>query len=144
MRIVLGVVVALVVMMVVTFGLSVAPWFAFGLDAVLEPGRFDTVFAYDVWALAVAFGGALLGGFVAARVGRSQIAVLVLAAFAFVGGVVNAVQMARRPEPGPRPSGVTIQQVMETRREPGWYTLTILVLGVPGVVIGGSFGRSRG
>ena len=143
MRIALGVIVALVAMMVVTFGLSVAPWFVFGLDTVLEPGRFDTVRAYDVYAIAVAFGGAVLGGWIAARIGRSQVAVLVLAGFAILGGVVNAVQQAARPEPGPRSSGVTIQQVMETRREPGWYTWLIPVLGVPGVLIGGRVGRSK-
>jgi hypothetical protein len=140
-RTAIGIIVALVVMSVVTFALSVAPWFVLGLDAVLEPGRFDTVRAYDLYALAVAFGGAVLGGWLAATIGRSRIAVFVLAGFAVAGGVTNAVQQAGRPEPGARTSGVPVQQVMQTRREPAWYTWLIPVLGVTGVLVGGRLRR---
>ncbi len=48
-------------MSVVVFAASVAPWFLFGLDGVLQPGRFDSTAAFNVYAVLVGMVGAVLG-----------------------------------------------------------------------------------
>jgi hypothetical protein len=51
MRAVLGVVLAFVAMSVTVLALSLAPWFVFGVDGVLEPGQFDSTPVYTAYAL---------------------------------------------------------------------------------------------
>ena len=141
MRAILGVVVALAVMSVLVFAVSIAPWLLFGVDKVLEPGRFDTVFTYDVYAVVVAVGGAVLGGWLCMKIGRSRVAVVVLAVLSFAGGMTNAYAHHVKPAPGPRTPGVTVMDAVAARKEPAWFTLLIPCLGVVGVLIGG---RERG
>lgn len=137
MRPVLGVVVALVIMSVVVFVMSLAPWLILGVDVVLEPGRFVTVPAYDVYAVVVGGVGAVVGGWLCIKIGRSRLAVIVLAGLSFVGGMTNAYAQHAKPAPGPRAPGVRVMEAVNTRQEPVWFTLLMPCLGVVGVLVGG-------
>jgi hypothetical protein len=137
MRAALGVVVALVVMSVVVFAMSVAPWLILGVDTALEPGRFVTVPAYDVYAVVVGALGAALGGWLCIKIGRSRLAVIVLAVLSFAGGMTNAYAQHAKPAPGPRAPGVSAMEAVKARQEPAWFTLLMPCLGVVGVLLGG-------
>ena len=142
MRAVLGVVVALVMMSVLVLAISLAPWRILGVDTVLEPGRFETVAAYDVYAVVIGIVGAVLGGWLCMRIGRSRPAVIVFAGLAFAGGMTNAYAQHAKPAPGPRAPGVSVMEAVNARQEPAWFTLLMPCLGVVGVLIGGR-GDSR-
>jgi uncharacterized protein YndB with AHSA1/START domain len=137
MRAIVAVVVAFVAMSAFVFGLSVAPWFALGLDGVLEPGRFRTFLAVDLYAAAVGAIGAWLAGALCLRIGRARGAVVVLALLCFGGGSVNAVGQLKKSEPGARGPGVTVSDAIAARKEPAWFALLMPCLGVVGVLGGG-------
>jgi hypothetical protein len=124
-------------MSVVVLAMSLAPWLIFGVDTVLEPGRSATVPAYDVYAVVVGVVGALLGGWLCMKIGRSRLAVVVLAVLSFAGGMANAYAQHAKPEPGPRASGITVMEAVNARKEPAWFTLLMPCLGVVGVLVGG-------
>ena len=133
MRSVLAVAVSFVTMSVVVLALSIAPWFILGLDVVMEPGRFVTSDVYDVYALLVSVSGALLGGWMCASIGRSRMAVTVLAVLCFAGGVTNTLAQRRKPEPGGRATNVAVAEAVSRRKEPVWFTLVVPVVGFAGV-----------
>jgi len=137
MRSVLGIGAALVIMSAVTFALSSLPWFALGIDAVLQPGRFDTVPAYDLYAVAAGIVGAAMGALVCARVARSRNAVIALAAMAFLGGAANAIAQSNKKEPGRREPGVAFTQAIQIRKEPAWFAWLMPCAGAAVVVLAG-------
>lgn len=141
MRTVLGVVIAFVAMATLVFAASVAPWFVLGLDTVLQPGRFDTVAAFNVYAVLVGILGAIFAGWLCARIARSWPAVILLAVLCFIAGMTNAFGQSRKPEPGVRQQGLTVGQAVAARREPAWFTLLMPGVGVVGVLLGGRLGR---
>jgi MFS family permease len=137
MRTVFAVIVAFIAMSIFAFGLSILPWYVYGLDGVLEPKRFDTTAMITAYSLVISFVGAVLGGFIVRRIGRSMIGVVVLAILCLIGGAANAIGQMYKPEPSVRQSGVTIMEAVQQRKEPAWYTLLIPLIGVGGVMIGG-------
>jgi len=137
MRGILGVIVALLAMNVFIFALSIAPWFILGLDGVLLPGRFDSSNLFNFYAVLVSLCGALGAGWLCAKIGRSQIAIIVLAAICFAGGMVNAFVQLHKGPPGPREPGMTVFQAMALRKEPAWFGFLMPCLGVVGVMLGG-------
>jgi sugar phosphate permease len=137
MRLVLGVVVAFVSMSLIVFGLSIAPWFILGLDAVLLPGRFDSTAAFNVYAVIVGLLGALFAGWLCATISRSKRAVIVLAVLCFAAGMTNALGQMNKPEPGARASGMAVMEAMTTRKEPAWFTFLMPCVGVIGVLVAG-------
>src|SRR5580765_4160015 len=123
MRTVLGVVIAFVAMSAIVFAASVAPWFALGLDAVLEPGRFDSTVPFNVYAVLVGILGALFAGWLCATLARTRIAVIALAVLCFAAGMTNAFAQMSKPIPGDRPPGLTVAEAIAKRKEPAWFTL---------------------
>jgi uncharacterized membrane protein len=141
MRTVIAVIVGFVSMAVFTFALSIAPWYLFGVDTVLEQGRFETTPLITVYSVAIAFIGALLGGLIVKQIGRRMAGVVILAFLGLIVGTANAIGQINKPEPGARESDVTVMQAMSARKEPEWFTFLIPVVGVAGVLIGGRIGR---
>jgi hypothetical protein len=141
MRNVLGVIIAFIGMSTVVLAASVAPWFAFGLDAVLQPGRFDSTVPFNIYAVLVGILGALFAGWLCATIARSRIAVISLAVLCFVGGMTNAFAQMNKPLPGPRASGLTVVDAIAKRREPAWFTLLMPCVGVAAVWLGGRGAR---
>jgi len=137
MRSVIGVVAALILMSALTFALSALPWFALGIDTVLQPARFDSVVGYDIFAVAAGITGAAVGGLACARITRSRNAIIVLAAIAFVGGAANAVAQSNKPEPERRVPGLSVRQAIQTRKEPMWFTWLMPCLGAAIVLFAG-------
>jgi hypothetical protein len=137
MRTVLGVVIAFIAISTVVFAASVAPWFAFGLDAVLQPGRFESTVPFNIYAVLVGTLGALFAGWLCATIARSRIAVISLAVLCFTVGMTNAFAQMNKPLPGARAPGLTVADAIAQRKEPAWFTLVMPCVGVAGVCLGG-------
>jgi len=137
MRAVLGVVVSFVAMSVTVLAFSLAPWYVFGVDRVLEAGRFDSTVLFTSYALVVGVLGGVFAGWLCATIARSQIAVYVLAALCASAGLANHFGQHHKPEPGPRPPGVSVMEAVEQRKEPDWFTLMTPALGVKGLLLAG-------
>lgn len=137
MRGVVAVVVAFVAIAALTLLLSIAPWFALGLDVVLEPGRFDGRIGYDLYAFACTLVGGWVGGWLVRRLGRSSGTVVALAIVALLASVGNAVAQRSKPEPGPRAPGVAVGDALAARRERLWFLVAVAALGPVAVLVGG-------
>jgi hypothetical protein len=107
MRVILAVVLAFVAMSVTVLALSLAPWFVFGV------------------------------GWLCAGISRSRAAVYVLAALCSGAGLTNHFSQHHKPEPGPRPAGVSVMDAVVQRKEPDWFTLASPALGVAALVLAG-------
>jgi hypothetical protein len=132
-----GVVLSLAAMAALVFAGSIALWFAVGVDRVLTPGSFDGTPLLNVWSVAVSVVGALAGGWLCYRISESRTAVVVFAGLCLVMGLGNAFAQRAKPEPGPRPSGVSVLEAVKLRKEPPWFTLLVPVVGAVGALIGG-------
>jgi len=142
MRIILGVITAFVIMMATVYLLSIAPWYWLGLDTVLRPGLYETTGAYNTYAIAVALLGAVFGGWLCAKIGRSWRAVIVLMMLAFTGGTANVILHLAKSTPGARPPDATVNEVVVARKEPLWFTLVMPCFGVPAILLGARFAQS--
>jgi hypothetical protein len=137
MRSTLAVVIAFVAMAAGVLIVSVAPWFALGVDRVLEPGRFESKPAVDVYAVVVGVAGAALAGWICGKIAHSRVAVIVLAGVCFAAGMGNALGQLRKPAPGPRTPGVSVVQAISARKEPAWFVLLMPCLGAASVLVTG-------
>lgn len=136
-RSILGVIAAFVLMAVFVLAFSMGLWFALGVDGVLRPGTFDGNTLLNTYAVVVGVLGAVLAGWLCAKISRSATAVIVLAVLCFVMGMVNAVMQSKKPDPGPRAPGLSMQQAIEKRKEPAWFTFLMPVIGSATVLLVG-------
>ncbi len=132
-----GVVLSLIAMAALVFAGSIALWFAVGVDRVLTPGSFDGTQLLNVWSVAVSIVGALGAGWLCFRISESRAAVVVFACLCLVMGLGNALGQRGKPEPGPRPSGLSVLEAVKLRKEPEWFTLLVPVVGALGALVGG-------
>jgi len=144
MRAALGVIVSFVTMSMFVLALSLAPWFALGLDTVLEPGSFESTALFNAYAIALGILGAVFAGWLCATIGGSRTAVLVLAVLCFAGGLMNVVMQHRKPDPGPRLDGLTVMEAVNLRKEPDWFTLLMPPVGAVSVLLSGRRALTRG
>jgi hypothetical protein len=124
--------------------LTMALWFALGVDGVLKPGTFDARPILDAWSVFVSIAGALFAGWLCAAISRSRAAVIALAVLCILMAAGNAVGQHQKPIPGPREPGVPAFQAMARRKEPDWFTFLMPVVGAVGVLVAGRarLGRS--
>jgi MFS family permease len=143
LRSVLAVIVGYVVIVVI-----VMLGFAVGFvapDLAFEPGTVDVRPGWMVYAMAVGFIAAVVGGVVAARIGRRDGPVYALAALLLMAGLVSAaINLLREPP------AITAEQLaampaperMQHARQPAWYALALPLLGGAGVLAGGRLCRA--
>ena len=143
MRSALAVIVAFVAMAAGVLMLSVAPWFALGVDGVLEPGRFDSKISFNIYAVIVGIAGAALAGWLCGRISHARGAVIVLAILCFAAGTSNAIGQLRKPAPGPRMPGVNVTQAIATRKEPTWFVLLMPCLGAATALVMGFMATAK-
>jgi hypothetical protein len=137
MRPTLAVIMSFVAMMALVLGLSLGPWFALGVDGVLLPGRFDGTIVLHICAVVAAVIGGLFAGWLCATISRSRAAIVVLGTLCFLNGVGNVFAQWKKPNPGPRETGLTIMQAIEKRKEPAWFTLLMPIAGSCSVLASG-------
>jgi hypothetical protein len=139
LRTVAGVLVGYIATAVLVAVGLVASAFALGPDVVLEPGLYAPSLLYCAVGLGISFIGALLGGFVARKLGGTRTAVLVLALIVVgFGGAMAAGNLGKpAPEPAPRSPGEHDPIKLQSVREPAWLALSQPFVGAVGLLVGG-------
>ena len=140
-RAILGVIVGYIVMAILVMVLFVGMWFALGVDGMLESGTFQGKWTINIGAPLISIIGALVGGAICMKVGRSRKAVLVFACLVLAAGLVAAAVGWNKPEPGPRKPGLSVFEALQQGREPNWYLLVNPIIGAAGILIGGRLAR---
>jgi hypothetical protein len=131
---------AMVVWVMLTFtGL----WMVLGQEAAFEAGTTRVTGLWLAGSLPLAFLGAILGGWVAARIGGVQWeqAVWGLVGLVLALGYLEAI-MRLRADPETLPAGeLGPFEAAAHALQPAWYAWTIPLVGALGVWLGGKAGR---
>lgn len=138
LRSILAVVVSYIVMFVLIVTVFMGLWYGMGPDRLLEPGVWKGNLFLCIAAPSITILAGLFGGWLCAKIGRGSGPVMALAAVVLVLGAAMAVFTLQKPEPtGPRPAGMTVEQIMKDGREPTWLAILNPIIGAGAVLVGG-------
>jgi hypothetical protein len=140
-----GVVAGYVVMFVAVFAAFSIAFVALGADRAFKPGSYDVTGLWLAVSTALSFVAALLGGWVAAAIGRNAQVPRLLAVVVVVLGVLLAIPSLNAPRPDvPRTDDVGNADAMMNARQPPAVALLNPVIGAVGVLAGGRMRKPRG
>ncbi len=143
-RAILGAVAGYVAMALLVMTCFTAAWVVLGAEGSFEPASWEPNGTWLAMSFLAALVAAMVGGLTAVAIGR-QPAVLALASLTLVLGLVTAVlQMAKPPVTTPRPAQVSNQEAATNAEQPTWVAWLNPLVGVAGVLIGGSLRRREG
>jgi amino acid transporter len=139
-----AVVLGYVVMFVVVMATFSVAFLVMGADRAFRPGTYEVTGSWILVSTVLSFGAAVLGGVVAARVGRGTRAASLLAVVVVVLGVILAIPTLDAPDPGPRRTGEVgnFAAMMEAQQPPAVSFLNP-VIGAVGVMVGGRARKPR-
>jgi hypothetical protein len=138
LRSILAVVVTYIVMAVLIISAFMGLWYGLGPDRLLQPGVWKGNLFLCIAAPGLTVIAGLFGGWLCAKIGRGPKPVMALAAVVLVLGATMAYFTLQKPAPtGPRPAGMTVEQVMKDGREPTWLAILNPIIGAGAVLIGG-------
>lgn len=134
-----AVVLGYVAMALAVFAGLTAAYLLMGADGAFRPDSYDVSLLWVVTSVVVSFAAALLGGWLARRIGRNTTAPRALAALVAVLGLGMAVAAAFNApdDPGVRTGVVDTFAAMQQARTPLWMMLLNPVIGALGVLWGG-------
>lgn len=139
-----GVVSGYVVMFVAVMTTLSVAFVAMGADRAFEPGTFEVTALWVLVSAVSSFGAAILGGYVAARIGRGPRVAVLLAVVVVILGVILAIPALDAPEPGrPRTGEVGNAEAMMNAQQPPFVSFLNPVIGAVGVMIGGRLRKAR-
>lgn len=142
-RKILGVIIAYVVMFICIFLLFSTAYFAMGSDRAFEPGSYQPTLLWDITAFILGFIAAVIGGVVAAVIGKGNTP-KILAVLVLVIGMAAAIATAVMEKPNEARTGnVTNFDAMMKAQEPVWVAFVNPVIGVIGVLVGGSLRKNK-
>lgn len=123
-------------------GLSLA-WSRWGPGFAFREGTVSVTGGWLAFSLALAVGGAFLGGWVAGSL-RGGKAVQLLAGFLLLLGAVSVLTGARREtvDPPEDLGRLSVQEALVVARQPGWFAVLEPLAATAGALIGGT-GRQR-
>ncbi len=140
LRSILAVVVTYIVMAVLVIASFMGLWYGLGPDRLLQPGTWKGNLFLCIAAPGITVIAGLFGGWLCAKIGRGRGPVMALAAVVLVLGATMAFFTLQKPPPtGPRPPGMTVEQIMKDGREPTWLAILNPIIGSGAVLIGGLF-----
>ncbi len=126
---------AMAVFIVATFAVAFP---VLGISRLFAPGTYDASLTWIALSFALGLVGALIGGWVAARIGRSARAVHILAVLVLIFGIASGLSGVNDPQRGGiRADDATMEDVMNSAKQPTWVMIVTPLLGVAGVLIGG-------
>jgi hypothetical protein len=125
-------------MFLAVFSTFTVAYLAMGADRAFQPGSYEVSMLWVAISLALGFGAAVLGGWVAAAIARDARGPKVLAGFVLILGLLLALPaMTTRVEPGQRTAEVGNMAAMQQARTPPWVALLNPIIGALGVIVGG-------
>lgn len=134
--------VVMFVFVMVTFSLV---WVGLGSGFAFEAGSTRVTTGWVVIALVLSFIAALAGGWVTSKIamppGRTP--VIALAALVLVLGIIAAFSAVNREIPPLPDRPLSTMEAASYAESPDWYHYSIPIIGVAGVLLGGSIGRRR-
>jgi hypothetical protein len=141
-RVVAGVVAGYVTLVAaVMVALSIA-YFTIGADRAFRPGSYDVTGLWLVVSTVLSMGAAVLGGWLAVRVGRTMRAPVSLAIVVVVAGIVLALPTLNAPPSGEvRTSDVGNTEAMMKAQQPPAVSILNPIIGGIGVMIGARLRR---
>jgi hypothetical protein len=136
---VLGAFAGYLVMMIFILATFAAAFPILGMDRLFTPGTYEASMGWIVLSFVLGLSGAVLGGWVAAKVGGKSYAVHVMAGLVLLFGLMSAIASQNPAEPrgGARGADATMTDAMNYARQPLWIMLVNPLIGVAGVIIGG-------
>lgn len=142
-----AIVLGYVVMFVVIFATFSIAYLILGPDRAFAPGSYEISASWLVLSIVLSFLAAVAGGYVCTVIGRGSWAPYGLAVIVGVLGLLSAVPaFTAEPPPASRSAAVSTVDAMQNAREPRWLAIGYPVIGVIGVLVGGSgrLNRRRG
>jgi len=144
-RTIAAVVLGYIVMAIfVMTGLTVA-WYLMGPQRAFNEGTVEVSVAWIAVNLPLSLAAAVLGGWVASRVGDHprSLPVYALAGLVLALGVVSAglQSSAERPSPEVPVDELTTTEAAKFAIQPAWYGFVLPLIGVGGVLAGGAVAR---
>lgn len=141
-RKILGGILGYVVMFVVVFTTFTIAYLAMGSDTAFLPGTYEVSMTWILVSSILGLVAAVVGGYVAGRVGGKG-AVKVTAGIVLVLGLLLAIATALFSKPTEiRPADVPNMEAMSKAQTPVWVAFLNPVIGIVGVLIGGSLRKS--
>ena len=140
-----GVVTGYVVMFIVVMTTFTVAYVVLGAERSFKPGSYEVTGTWIVVSTVLSVAAAILGGFVAAKVGKGRRAASLLAVVVVVLGVILAIPtLDAPPTDEPRTGEVGNADAMMKAQQPPAIGFLNPVLGALGVVIGGGLKKSPG
>ncbi|HXV12706.1 MAG TPA: hypothetical protein VEC56_00740 [Candidatus Krumholzibacteria bacterium] len=141
-RNIVAVVVGYVVMFVVVMATFTGVFLAMGADRAFQPGSYQVTGLWIFVSTILSFAAAILGGFVAGRIGKGPRAAHLLAIVVVVLGVILAIPTLDAPEPGePRTGEVGNTDAMMKAQQPPVISFLNPVIGAVGALLGSRLRR---
>jgi len=140
LRTILGAVIGYVAIFFLIFTLfSILYLFVLGQDGTFLPGTYDLRWRWIIISTLLSFLIAIIGGYVARMIGKSNSAVVGLAGIVVVVGLLIAISQARTPDQRPiaRSGDIPNMEAMNNARQPTWIAFVNPFIGLIGVMIGG-------
>jgi len=139
LRSILGGIAGYIVMFVFIFTTFTALFLALGVDATFAPGTYDVSMTWIAISTVLGTVAAIVGGYLAAVIGKGFTAVKILAGIILVMGVLTIAMMLMTPPPaGARIAGeVANLEAMTKAQTPIWTAILNPIIGIIGAVIGG-------
>ena len=138
-----AVVVGYLVLAIFIFATFSLVYLALGPSFAFHPGTVDVTAGWMIVATVLNLAGAVLGGWVALKIGRSQTAVRALAVLVLVLGIVSAVLVMNAPAKQLPERPLTTMEAAAFAKQPTWYSFLLPVIGAVGVMMGGCLLRGR-
>jgi len=140
LRTILGAVIGYVAIFFLIFTLfSILYLFVLGQDGTFLPGTYDLRWRWIIISTLLSFLIAIIGGYVARMIGKSNSAVVGLAGIVVVVGLLIAISQAMTPDQRPiaRSGDIPNMEAMNNARQPTWIAFVNPFIGLIGVMIGG-------
>lgn len=142
-RLIGGVVLGYVVMVVAVFAAFTLAYLAMGADRAFQPGSYEASRLWLVVSALLGLAAAVLGGWVAVRIGRTHRTAVVLAIAVVVLGVVLALPTLNAPPTDEVRTGEVgnMEAMMKAQQPPAVSILNPIIGGI-GVMIGARLRRA--
>lgn len=141
-RKILGGILGYVVVFIFIFATFSMAYLVMGPNHAFKPGSYDVSLRWLAVSTVLGFIGAVIGGYVAALVGRSGTAVKITAAIVLLMGILTIAMVAVSPRSvEARGKDVPNMEAMTKAQTPLWVAVLNPIIGIAGVLIGGSLRR---